>query len=686
MEGSGEPGKFNSTGDVGNARAKGQKNHFLTTNLQCASNRVSMNPRYQMSLLTPIEAFDSFQEVRDFPAAEVTPKLIRAIQALDEREELEPILRAILTDVGQTPHGPAEIADILTHKLSANGQHGLAAFILKGRSFQTIRPKDVAHQIYRLEKIAGLKFAVFAAPGTILDAAKEQFCGTCERLRCRYSIFDATDLARLFVAHGFFCPRDAKRISGGRCNCGYSPKKRILNLVQKEAIQNLSEAHALGQKAGLVILPPGSGKTRIAAEDAKQVDANRVLYVAHTDEILEVAQSEFEAKFGAGSVTRLKSPISLRQFNRVNVTTIQLLAHSLQKVPADQFDYVVIDEFHHAAAKSYRRLIERLRPSFLLGLTATPFRGDRQDILQLCSGIIIINYELRFGIESGVLTPYHYYGCFDDVDYSQITRNGVSYSIRDLERSLIIPERGRAIVRKWREKADGKLTVAFCCTIKHAERVKASFEEEGVSAAVYTSDMDRLQRKRALSQFKQGAVKVLCVVDVLNEGADLPFVECLLFLRPTESKRIFYQQLGRGLRKFVGKSHCIVIDFIGNFKNAYKVVEYQGLLPFAEDEQCGIGNRANSRKEVLNLPLGCEVHLDDRVIEIFAQQTFKPEYATRHNIGRILLYQYDRLAWKLGRPPTKNEIDRHYLVNSDIYAILWGSWAAFQQMATKRFA
>ena len=119
-------------------------------------------------------------------------------------------------------------------------------------------------------------------------------------------------------------------------------------------------------------------------------------------------------------------------------------------------------------------------------------------------------------------------------------------------------------------------------------------------------------------------VLVLCVVDVLNEGADLPFAECLLFLRPTESKRIFYQQLGRGLRKYVGKSHCIVIDFIGNFKNAHKIIEYQGLLPFAEDQDSGTFGSAKTRKEVLNLPLGCEVHFDDKVIEAFANQTFDP--------------------------------------------------------------
>jgi superfamily II DNA or RNA helicase len=633
-----------------------------------------------MNLLSPIEAFDCFREVRDWPAADMIPKLVDVVGALDEREELEPFLRSILSDLGQTPHGPAEIADIFTHKVSVRGESGMAAFILKGKSFPTIRPKDVAHQIYRLEKIEGLKFAVFGAPGTVLDAAKEQFCSTCERLGCRYSIFDAMDLARLFVAYGFFCPRDGSRISAGRCRCGYSPQHRILNILQKEALENLNEAHTIGQKAGLIILPPGSGKTRIAAEDARSVDARRILYVAHTDEILEVAESEFKAKFGVSSVTRLDKHSLAGPLNRASIATIQLLAGNTEKLSSGQFDYVVVDEFHHAAAKSYRVLIEKLRPAFLLGLTATPFRGDRQDILQLCSGITFVTYELRYGIETGVLCPYHYFGCFDDVDYTKISQKGVSYNVRDLERALIIPERDRSIIRKWREKAEAKPTVAFCCSIRHAERVANSFKSAGVPAALYTTKTGRQQRERIMDEFKYGAVKLLCAVDVLNEGADLPFVECLLFLRPTESKRIFYQQLGRGLRKYVGKSHCTVIDFIGNFKNAYKIVEYQGLLPFAEDEEPSGFGGSKRRKDVLNLPLGCQVQFDDRVIEVFASQTLDPAYATRHNIGRILVYQYERLARRLGRKPTRRDIDQHYLVNSPIYAILFGSWNAFVEM------
>jgi hypothetical protein len=207
--------------------------------------------------------------------------LVQAVKKMDEREELEPFVRSILADGAQTPHGPVEIVDIFTHRVSVNGRHGMAAFLLKGKSFPTVKHADVAHQIYRLKKIEGLKFAVFAAPGTVLDPAKEQFCATCEEIGCYHSIFNAEDLARLFIAYGFFCPHDGSRISSGRCKCGYSPKKRILNLLQVEALKGLAETRASGQRTGLIVLPPGSGKTRVAAEDAKRAEAKCVLYIAH---------------------------------------------------------------------------------------------------------------------------------------------------------------------------------------------------------------------------------------------------------------------------------------------------------------------------------------------------------------------------------------------------------------------
>lgn len=634
--------------------------------------------------LITIEDFDNFLEVNRYAPADISPTVIRAIRSLDEREELEPFIRRILYDTSDTPHGPAEIADILTHRLTIRGDKGLAAFIIKGRSFPTVRPRDVAHQIYRIEKIVGLRTAIFAAPGVVLDQAKEQFCSTAERLGLQYAIFDATDLARLFLGYGFLCPRDGNRISAGRCQCGYSPTRRLLNVLQRDALESLRQAHQLSHRAALIVLPTGGGKTRIAAEDASAYGAKQLLYVAHTHEILDVAKSEFEAVFGAANTRKHETPMRLRSLRKVNLATIQACARNIGSFGPRLFDYIVIDEFHHAAASTYRKLLAQCQPDFLLGLTATPFRGDRQDIAELCDGNIVVNFELRAGIEQGILCPYHYFGCFDDVDYSQIKHNGKAYSVKDLEKALVIPERNHAIIEKWKEIADGKATLAFCCSHSHAERVAKDFRDHGISAKCYLSSTSPKQRQHLIGRLRHGKVKILCVVDVINEGADLPFVEALLFLRPTESKRIFLQQLGRGLRQYVGKSHCIVIDFIGNFKNAYQIVEYHGLLPYSDgDSQIGAGH-SSSAKEVLNLPLGCKVHLDTRVIDVFARQTLDPRHATRHNIGRILYYQYVSLRRRLGHKPTKKEVNRISILGVDLYELVFGSWNKFEAIAEER--
>jgi superfamily II DNA or RNA helicase len=431
----------------------------------------------------------------------------------------------------------------------------------------------------------------------------------------------------------------------------------------------------------LVVLPPGSGKTRIAAEDSYSVGASCVLYIAHTHEILDVARSEFEAVYSADEVTLHLTKESLAKPNRINISTVQLLDRNPHAFPLESVSYLVIDEFHHAAAPSYRQLLGRVSPQFLLGLTATPFRGDRQDILQLCDGNLLCLFELRSGIDTGVLTPYHYYGCFDNIDYSNIVFDGHQYDVRDLERALIIPERDRGIIEKWKELADGLPTLAFCVSHDHAARVRESFERSGVAADVYLATTELAARARIVERLRLGEIKVVCTVDVLNEGADIPFLECLLFLRPTESRRVFFQQLGRGLRRSVGKAKCTVIDFIGNFKHAYRIVEYQGLLDEPEPSQTLGG--AISAKAVLNLPLGCSVHFEDRVIDIFTEQHLSGQPITRHNIARILLHQYRKLARILGHRPSRREVDQNLLFASDLFALVFGSWRHFEEIVAE---
>jgi superfamily II DNA or RNA helicase len=620
---------------------------------------------------------DNFHQIRSVPPRSVSDDAVDTVRGLDEREEMEPWLQAILHDTNHTPHGPSEIVDILTHKLVVRGQEGLAAFILKGRSFSTVRPSHVSHQIFRLERLDNLDYAIFAASGNVLDEVKEQFISTTTRLNCDYCFLDAHDIARLFIAFGFICPRDGEKIRGGQCSCGYTPANLTSNILQQEALRELSATHDMNQSAGVIILPTGCGKTRVSVLDVKRAESERCLYVAHSHEILESAEEEFLREFPEAEIQRFTSHPTAEALRRVNLITIQSLARNLGVFAHTQVDYMIVDEFHHAAAASYRRAVDTLAPRFLLGLTATPFRGDRQDVLELCNGNVIVLYELRQGIEFGILSPYHYYGCFDDIDYTNIRHNGQRYDIHDLERALIIPERDAGIIAKWCEKAEGKPTLAFCCSHAHAERVAESFRSEGIPAETYLASTAQGVRATLRNNLGLGTVKVLCVVDVLNEGVDLPFLECLLFLRPTESKRVFFQQLGRGLRRYIGKEHCVVIDFIGNFQNAYRAVENLGLEPYEYDEAALEPAGSRSAKEILNLPVGCAVEFDERVIGIFGDQTLNPAFATRHNISRILIHQYRRVTKRLGRPPSKLEIDRGCLLNSTLYEMVFGSWKEF---------
>lgn len=624
-----------------------------------------------MSHLLTIDDFDSFKYIRDFPVESINGLVLNTVSNLNEKTQLEPFIRNSIHDLNDTPHGPTEIADILTTKVKCQGEFMYSAFILKGKSFKKITGQDVAHQIYRLKKINGLEVAILAYTGNLLDQPQEQFIATCNEIDCVYSIWNNYDIARLLISEGFICPNDGNIIEGNICSCGYNPRRDTLNIFQEAAIKELKSAHVLKQTKGLVVLPTGSGKTRVSAIDIKNHNYSKTLYVAHTHEILRSAQKEFSKHFAQNDLKVVYNKEELKGFKKVNFVSIQLLNKNLQNIKKSEFNYVVVDEFHHASAKTYKKCIAHFNNAFLLGLTATPFRADHQDIYELCDGNIIVNYELRDGIDSGILSPYHYWGCFDNVDYSNIQHNGVSYKVTDLEKALILPERDIAIIKKWKEKALNKPTIGFCCSQKHAERCCKRFNEQGIKSNIYIATTPVEERERILYDFANGKVKIIFTVDVLNEGADFPFVECLLFMRPTESKRIFLQQLGRGLRRCHGKSKTIVLDFIGNFVNAFKIIEYFGLSTTPIDEDPGSIYRPRNFKELFNLPLGCDINFDDKVINIFSSQAINKTNITKHNIHRILVHQFLNLCTRMGRVPTWREVDRNCIINSDIYKVFY---------------
>ncbi|MCR4427182.1 MAG: DEAD/DEAH box helicase family protein, partial [Firmicutes bacterium] len=412
--------------------------------------------------------------------------------------------------------------------------------------------------------------------------------------------------------------------------------------MQIEALYYLKRAREEGVRRGLVVAPTGIGKTYLAAFDSAEF--SRVLFIAHREEILRQA----EASFG-----RVR-PQSRRGFvcgERRDVdadicfATIQTLAREdrLAEFPADRFDYMVVDEFHHAAADSYVKVLKHFQPAFVLALTATPYRMDNRDIYELCDDNVVYESYLKDAINRDLLTPFKYYGVFDScTDYSKIDIRNGQYVVEQLERELSRAERADLVLEKYRQFA-GRRTLGFCAGIAHAEYMARWFRRHGVKAAAVhsggsTSDacVDRVEAVEAL---KEGNLQVIFSVDIFNEGVDIPCLDTVMFLRPTESFVVFLQQLGRGLRKYPGKDFLTVLDFIGNYKRAHYI---PALL--AGD------NPVLPRKDGLGTagppyPEGCEVHFDFRLLDLF-------EVLRKNDpLPKRMMEEYFRLKRELGRRP-----------------------------------
>jgi superfamily II DNA or RNA helicase len=343
--------------------------------------------------------------------------------------------------------------------------------------------------------------------------------------------------------------------------------------LQLEVLEALEQSRIEGKNRGLVCLPTGTGKTILSALDAKRV-GGRVLFIVHNNHILSQAEAAYKRVFGEVTTGIINSEAEKKgkdeQIIFANIASLRT-PESLKKFKPDTFDYLVLDEFHHGAAQSYQCLIKHFKPKFTLGLTATPERTDGKSILCLLDNNAIYSISLSSAIERGFLVPFSYYGMLDNVDYSCIRHNGYRYNIDDLERALFIPKRNDAILKSFRELVEDKSAIAFCVSIDHAENMANLFNASGIKSIAIHSKLSRQDRASRIARYEAGEVQVVFVRDLFNEGVDFPHTQAVLFLRPTESKIIFLQQLGRGLRLSPQKTNIIVLDFIGNYFGSNEV-------------------------------------------------------------------------------------------------------------------
>lgn len=415
--------------------------------------------------------------------------------------------------------------------------------------------------------------------------------------------------------------------------------------IQQEALAALAASRQRGYRRGLVVLATGLGKTWLAAFDAVRMGARRILFVAHREEILAQAAATFVRilpRKRVGYYTGRSRDADVD----VLCASVQTLAKAehLERFAPQHFDYVVIDEFHHAAAGTYRRLLAHFAPSFLLGLTATPDRTDQSDILSLCDDNLVYSCHLFVGIQAGLLAPFHYHGIQDEsVDYREVPWRNGRFDPEQLSNKLATLARARHVLREWRSKAQQR-TLAFCVSTRHADYMADQFIRAGVSAAaVYAGST--LGRAQALEQLQAGTLQVVFSVDLFNEGVDLPSIDTVMMLRPTESKILFLQQLGRGLRRSEGKQHLTVLDFIGNHHSFLQ--KPQALFGVASTYQALAAFARKVEQQALELPSGCYVNYDLAIIEFLKSlDSSGPQK------------DYEALRDVLGRRPTLSEFYR----------------------------
>ena len=331
---------------------------------------------------------------------------------------------------------------------------------------------------------------------------------------------------------------------------------------QKEALSALAAMREKHETIALLYHATGTGKTVTAVMDAKAC-GGRTLFLAHTQELVEQAAETFEALWPEVTTGRFVENIKEPQAHIV-CGSIQSVALHLEQFRDDAFDYLIIDEAHHASADTYQKVLAYFKPQFTLGLTATPERTDDNQVILDIFKNTAHRLDLQAAVEIGELVPVRCIRIHTNIDLTKVRFNSVQYNIRDLESKIYVPERSRLIVDTWLSYVRDRRTVIFCASVRHAEEIAGLFRERGYAAQAVSGSMKPAERKECLARFASGSLKILCACDLLNEGWDCPETEVLFMARPTMSKVLYTQQLGRGMRLSEGKEYLMVFDFVDN--------------------------------------------------------------------------------------------------------------------------
>ena len=444
---------------------------------------------------------------------------------------------------------------------------------------------------------------------------------------------------------------------------------------QISALESLARIRADAYRRALIAVATGLGKTWLAAFDViatgKLLNRQpRVLVIAHRAEIL--VQAEMTMRVAMESEwehTRVSWYLGANNdfTGDLVIASVQKLARAegLAALDHQHFDYAIIDEVHHAQAPSYRRVMARLHATFTLGLTATPERTDGVDVASLFDDVLAWQATVGDGIAEGSLVPFHYLGLKDDVDFEQIPWRNGRFDLSALEQKLENSARMERLWSAWQADPAAR-TLVFCCSRRHALYARDWLRRRHVHAAAVFSGSGGDPRSDSLTDFIDGKLQALCVVDLFNEGLDVPHVDRVVMLRPTESKVIFLQQLGRGLRAADQKLRLKVIDFVGNHRVFASRLTH--LLSLGNQSATWPHLKKFLKGGTPDLPEGCLLELEVEAKELMLRLLPKT--------GTAVVEAYRSMRDELGRRPSPSELFHHgYLPRT--LAARFGSWFGF---------
>lgn len=349
----------------------------------------------------------------------------------------------------------------------------------------------------------------------------------------------------------------------------------VPNRMQRRAMENLERIRSFGEEKALVIAATGTGKTYMSAFDVKSYEPKKLLFIVHREEILIKAKETFETLIPNLGVTFGLFTGNEKQKDADYVfTTIQTISRYFRDFGANEFDYMIIDEAHHATSPSYQTVLNHFKPKFLLGMTATPERGDHQNVFDLFDNNIALEVRLHEALEDELVIPFHYFGItdIDGIDLSDVNLD----DINEITKRLKVNERVDFIVEKMNFYGfDGKKQkgLGFCASIEHAKYMAEEFNKRGYNSICLYGQHSPEERSYYIHKLEDNNddLSFIFSVDIFNEGVDIPSVNTVLMLRPTDSPIVFIQQLGRGLRKHKSKSFLTVLDFIGNHNKTFLI-------------------------------------------------------------------------------------------------------------------